>query len=437
MLVRSQVLLVLSFLLFLSACGDSGSGKGSVKNSSKSGSKGLDFHYSTADIVAPVSQAAPSSRLPVDIYLDATYSMQGFARPEATNFSRLLDGIEATVQNAAKSSDLRFFKYGRSVAPLERAAFVAARNNPALWNDKDFRSETNFAQAVDSTDPGRVSIFITDLFYSNADANKVVAAIQDKCFKNGVELGLLGLKSKFDGYVADVQPPVKVVGDRPLYLLVFGSKANISLIFSAFKNQPYVQANQALMLTRYPVKSFAVTATKTKDSKAINISSARNQFADLGNVFAFNWNPEKGAEATINYAISYVPEPYALPINADNIKAHIFRKDKAAKDSLTDDQSLTLLPSKVGPSKIEGKAQTALKLAEDGYSAYQVTWQYDNLGKVELPGWITANSTQDFRKGSDENKTLGLDNFVRSLAVSSATQLEPKYGRMYLVFIRK
>ena len=362
--------------------------------------------------------------------------MQGFARPEATNFSRLLDGIEATVQNAAKSSDLRFFKYGRSVAPMERAAFVAARNNPALWNDKDFRSETNFAQAVDSTDPGRVSIFITDLFYSNADANKVVAAIKDKCFKNGVEMGLLGLTSKFDGYVADVQPPVKVVGDRPLYLLVFGSKANISLIFSAFKNQPYVQADQALMLTRYPVKSFTVTAAKAKDSKAINISSDRKKFADL-NVFAFNWKDTDIVEATVNYTVSYVSEPYALPINADNIKAHIFRKDKAAKDSVADNQSLTLLPTKVGSGKIEGKAQTTLKLAEDGYSAYQVTWQYDNLGKVELPGWITANSTQDFRKGSDENKTLGLDNFVRSLAVSSATQLEPKYGRMYLVFIRK
>ncbi len=363
--------------------------------------------------------------------------MQGFARPEATNFSRLLDGIESTVQSAAKSSDIRFFKYGRSVAPLERAAFVAARNNPALWNDKDFRSETNFAQAVDSTNPGRVSIFITDLFYSNADANKVVAAIQDKCFKNGVEMGLLGLSSKFDGYVADVQPPVKVVGDRPLYLLVFGSKANINLIFSAFKNQPYVQANQALLLTRYPVKSFTVTAAKARDSKSINVSSARNKFADLGNVFAFSWNPEKEGQATVDYTVNYVPEPYALLINADNIKAHIFRKDKAARDSVSDDQSLTLLSTKVGSGKIEGKAQANLKLEEDGYSAYQVTWQYDNLGKVELPAWITANSTQDFRKGSDENKTLGLDNFVRSLAVSSATQLEPKYGRMYLVFIRK
>lgn len=436
MFVRSQILLAFSFLLCLSACGDGG-GKGGTKNGGKPSGKAIDFHYSTADIVSPASQAAPSARLPVDIYLDATYSMQGFARPEATNFSRLLDGIEATVQNAAKSSDLRFFKYGRSVAPMERAAFVAARNNPALWNDKDFRSETNFAQAVDSTDPGRVSIFITDLFYSNADANKVVAAIQDKCFKNGVEMGLLGLTSKFDGYVADVQPPVKVQGDRPLYLLVFGSKANISLIFSAFKNQPYVQADQALMLTRYPVKNFTVTAAKAKDSKAINVSSSRNQFADLGNVFAFNWNPDKGDQATVDYAISYVPEPYALPINVDNIKAHIFRKDKAARDSVADDQSLTLLPSKVGAGKIEGKAQTALKLPEESYAAYQVTWQYDNLGKVELPKWITANSTQDFRKGSDENKTLGLDNFVRSLAVSSATQLEPKYGRMYLVFIRK
>jgi hypothetical protein len=434
MLIRSQLLLAFCLIFCLSSCGDD---KGGTTNGGKSGSKVLDFHYSTADIVAPPAQAGPSSRLPVDIYLDATLSMKGFSRPQTTNFSSLLDGIEAAVQNAAKSSDLRFFKYGRSVARIERATFVAARHSQELWEDKGFRSETDFAQAVDSTDPGRVSIFITDLFYSNADANKVVSAIQERCFKKGIEMGIMGLKSDYDGYVADVQPPVKVVGDRPLYLLVFGSKANISLIFSAFKNQPYVQADQALLLTRYPVKSFTVSAAKAKDSKAINVSSARSKFADLGNVFAFSWKPEKGDHATVDYTIGYVLEPYALPINAASIKAHIFRKDQAAKDSVADDQSLSLVPTNVGAGKIEGKAQTTLKLPEESFSAYQVTWQYDNLGKVELPTWITANSTQDFRKGSDENKTLGLDNFVRSLAVSSATQLEPKYGRMYLVFIRK
>ena len=434
MLIYTRLLLALSLVVCLSAC----DGKKDRSKATAKPTKALDFHYGIADVVAPATQATAGAKLPVDIYLDATYSMQGFARPEATNFSRLLEGIEAAVQNAAKSSDLRFFKYGRSVAPLKRADFVASRNNPTLWNDKDFRSETNFAQAVDSTDPGRVSLFITDLFYSNADANKVVAAIQDKCFKNGVEMGMLGLKSKFDGYVADVQPPVKVVGERPLYLLLFGSKANISLLLAAFKNQPYVQADQALLLTRYPVKSFSVTATKAHDSKAINLSSARNQYKDLGNVFAFNWNPDKGTQATLDYAVTYEPEPYTLPISADNIKGRIFRKDRAALDSVADEQSLSLIPAAVGQGKITGKSQATLKLSTDNdYTAYQITWQYDNLGKIALPQWIKANSTQDFRQGHDENKTLGLENLVRNLAVSSATQFEPKYGRMYVVFTRK
>jgi len=81
-----------------------------------------------------------------------------------------------------------------------------------------------------------------------------------------------------------------------------------------------------------------------------------------------------------------------------------------------------------------------LTVPENGYVAYQLTWQYDNLGKIELPAWIAANSTANFSQASpqsDKLKTLGLDNFVRNLAVSSATQFEPKYGRMYLVFIRK
>jgi hypothetical protein len=436
MLPRLRIGLSLLLLAGLAACGDSG--KGGKKEARAPRSAHPDFYYTSADITTPAAPAA--AKLPVDIYLDATLSMRGFSRPQTTNFSRLLEGIEASVQNAAKSSDLRFFKYGRSVAPLQRADFVAARHSQALWEDKGFRSDTDFAQAVDSTDPGRVSIFITDLFYSNADANKVVGAIQDKCFKHGVEMGIMGLKSDYDGYVADVQPPVKVTGARPLYLLIFGSKANISLILSAFKNQPYAQADQILLLTRYPIKSFRAEATKARDSKAINMSSARSAYKDLGNVFAFNWNPDKGTQGTIDYTISYEPEPYTLPVSAANLKVHIFRKDKAARDSVADDQSLTLLPGAVGSGKITGKATANLKLPDDGYSAYQLTWQYDNVGKVELPAWITANSTADFSQTSsaaDKLKTLALDDFVRSLAVSSATQFEPKYGRFYLAFIRK
>ncbi|MGI4870723.1 MAG: hypothetical protein ACRYFX_06025 [Janthinobacterium lividum] len=437
MLSPLRIGISLALLTCLTGCDDKKGGKEKGTPHSKT----LDFHYTTADILAPASADAASAKLPVDIYLDATLSMKGFSQPQNTNFSSLLDGIEAAVQNATKSSDLRFFKYGRSVARIDRQTFVNARHSQALWEDKGFRSDTDFAQAVDSTKADRVSIFITDLFYSNADANKVVAAIKDKCFRKGVEMGLMGLKSDFDGYVADVQPPVQVKGARPLYLLVFGSKANINLIFSAFKNQPYAQADRILLLTRYPVKSFQVEATKAHDSKAINLSSARNQFQNLGNVFAFNWNPDKGAQSTVDYTISYVPEPYALPISAASLKARVFRKDQAAPDSVADEQSLTVPLTTAGNGKITGKATAALKLPTDNsYSAYQVTWQYDNLGKVELPAWIAANSTPEFSQTSpaaSKLKTLALEDFVRSLAVSSATQFEPKYGRMYLVFTRK
>ncbi len=428
------------FLVMLLAGCDGGGGSGGKKAGKAGATKSVypDFHYRTDDVTGPAPTAP--ARLPVDIYLDATLSMKGFSRPQNTAFSSLLEGIEATVQNATKSSDLRFFKYGRSVARMQRADFVAARHSQALWDDKGFSSQTNFAQAVDSTKAGRVSIFITDLFYADADANKVVAAIQDKCFSKDIEMGLLGLKSDFDGYVADVQPPVKVVGSRPLYLLVFGSKANINLIFSAFRNQPYAQADEVLLLTKYPVKSFRVAAPKARDSKAINMASARNQFADLGNVFAFNWNADKGVQGTVDYAITYEAEPFTLPISPGSLKAHIFRKESAARDSVADEQSLTLLNPTVDGGKIAGKAQVSLKTPEKGYTAYQLTWQYDNLGKVTLPAWIAANSTADFSQASpqeDKLKTLGLDNFVRNLAVSSATQFEPKYGRLYLVFIRK
>src|SRR5688572_2921535 len=101
-----KTLIFLSFLCLLSCSskkgGDRENGNSQVRVDYP------DFHYSSSDIVAPHSSDVSASRLPVDIYLDATYSMQGFAQSQPTNFSKLLGGIEAAVQNAAKSSDIRF-----------------------------------------------------------------------------------------------------------------------------------------------------------------------------------------------------------------------------------------------------------------------------------------------------------------------------------------
>ena len=436
--MRIRILLALCPLLLLLSCdGQSNAAKGKKAAG--------QFHYSTADVVPPAGPAS-AARLPVDIYLDGTYSMQGFARPQPTNFSRLLEGVVAAVQNTAKSSDLRFFKYGRSVAPLTRGGFVGAGTDSTLWSDKDFRSKTDFAQAVDSINPARISIFITDLFYSEGDAQNVVGAIQDNGFQKGISLGLLGLQSDFNGYVADLAPTwkeaVPVRGTRPLYVLVLGSKANIQLILGALRSQSYVQSDQALLLTPYPVKRFTATAAKDPRSRAINNNlSGRKQAAEVGNVFAFNWNPDKGSEGTVDYTLTYEPEPYTLPVAPNSLKARLFRKGTNAPDSVADEQSLRLAPGAAQPHQLTGKATATLSLpANNDYVEYQITWQYDNLTAPTLPAWITANSTATFTRSSppaDRLKTYRLDDFVRSLAVNSATQFEPKYGKLYLVFIRK
>ena len=87
---------------------------------------------------------------------------------------------------------------------------------------------------------------MTDLFQDRRDVNLLVSQLKDKYIKNGLEVGLLGLRSEFNGKVYNLgttpilyrSTPDNPETFRPFYLLVLGRHADIAHYFDRFDLQP-------------------------------------------------------------------------------------------------------------------------------------------------------------------------------------------------------
>ncbi len=306
------------------------------------------------------------SKLNVDIYLDVTTSMKGFVSRDISNFSKLIDEIESTCQTVWKTTDIKYYKYGRTVDSISRAEFVTSKNSPVIFSDPKISTQTNFAAALRNTDAERVSILITDLFYNKNDVNLVVNALKEQVIAKGVEIGVIGLTSGFNGIVADVQPPVQVKGERPVYVLVLGGKKNIELLFSGIKNKSYTSEGQYLLITNTPSGEFSVSLQKDRRSKSINNQSLPDKnWEKYGTVFNFRMK-EKETSAVLNLDIQLDINKDTPGFGVKNLKTLVFRKVAGSTDSVAADQELKL--SNLTLEKDRLKADVLLNNAEGGRS---------------------------------------------------------------------
>ena len=388
----------------------------------------INWNYDKSEITG--NAHTNTEKLSVDIYLDVTTSMKGFVSQSVTDFTKLLDDVEATCQNVWKNTDIQFYKFGRSVVPISRSEFVSGKTSHTLYSDAKLSTQTNFDEAVKKTNYKRVSILITDFFYNNNDVNLVVNSIKTYCFQKGVEAGLIGLNSPFQGIVADVQPPVSVRGLRPLYVLVFGDKQNINLLLNTFKNKNYIKPDQLLLITAKPTESYDVSVIKDKKCRTINKQSLKKELQDFGTVFNFRMK-EAEKSAQFNAEITLHPNPYVSTVTEKNLKPLVYKKFENSKDSVAVYNELTLQNVKFTGNTI--KADINLENNDKaGKFSYAVYLTLDNTIPPEMPKWVKQVSTETYAQGVNENKTLNLEKLLTGISVNHITFAQPKLAKFYI-----
>ena len=289
----------LCFFIFLTSCGN-----GKDKDIP-------EFKDDTSDI----TPRDISDRLVARIYFDATLSMRGFVVPGSTHYTRICPALESAIVSGWRDETVNFFRFGERVEPIDRNTYLQVGDESFYETDIGIR--TYIEKIIENEDPlvkppmegsntlegtteidvnnmpeegaeadsteNRLVVIVTDLFQDNGDINRLVPELKEKCIKKGVDVGLFGLRSQFDGTVYDIgigegsslryrSTPGNLETFRPFYLLVLGKHADIAHYFDRLKTNGFSEA-EAIIFSQYlvsPLLSFESAAIEAGNLNNIN-----------------------------------------------------------------------------------------------------------------------------------------------------------------------
>lgn len=294
----------------------------------------IKWDYSNKDIVGTKSEQ--TDQIDIDIYIDATTSMEGFAVSNSSVYSQFLDQLEASSLSAWKKANPKYFKFGEKTKPIERAEFLSAKNNLQFYKEKGIFAKTYIDDVVNRTDNKRLSVLITDLFQDEGDVNIMIERIKEKCFAKGIMVGIIGVKSEFKGKVYDVPAYPKGYNldtkERPFYAITFGNPSTMELLFESLKTKLFVKEDQFLIFSKYISKSYEATLSKTKDSKFVNKKASREP---QKNSFDFTMK-EEGKDARFDLEINIDRNTRCADFSEKNIEIVAYKK--SISDSKTTKQ---------------------------------------------------------------------------------------------------
>lgn len=418
-----------------------------------------------------------SKNLVARIYFDASASMQGFVVPSSSQYKNILRPLESVITIGWKNGKSEFFRFGEKVTPIiDRDSYLMADSEDFYTELRTYIQkifEFEFEEQLvgenteinnvsddsidDNTTPNDVNsngkenslvVIVTDLFQDRQDVNLLVSQLRDKYIRKEQALGLLGLRSEFDGRVYNLgtapiiyrSAPGKSETFRPFYLLVIGKHADISHYFDRIKANGFPEA-QSIIFSRYlvnPLLSFGGTENKTeKENLNIrNINSYERQNPHLKQYEIVN----SSDPAKISTKIPYIPLPHAKTFNVDTFEISIIAKcsDEGETKISKDAQECLKVTSTLSKND-NGNAELNVEFSLDSQSLkrkavylYEVTLR-PNVNTFQAPEWCLEWDMGDERNGA---RTLNLVNFVQDLSLVTARIHRPKIATFHC-YIKK
>jgi hypothetical protein len=418
----------------------------------------LEAPVETSDIV--VSGSGSSEPFGVDICIDATPSMDGFAAPPDSNYRAFMEDLEGSLASSVKNvRDLRYFKFGESIRQVTREEFRGARNRgfyhePGIFKATDielvFRTSgatqpskrpllANAVQTPSSrsvSDP-RLIVVVTDLFQRDQDVNAVVGQIRTRCLSRpDCSVGLMAIPSQFDGTVHDARVPsyryrstASAATFRPFYLLMFGPENELRRFADVLSSRKYIDLNRFTVIGARTVAQF--TAAIGLDRPVKGATPRKHCDVPLSAYL----NLRKGFDrAAIKTVVRITPDAHAFAANPNRIVVRAYREVKG-KLIPADQEVTTTIGLKDGALEIHASIKPPPVKGDHLYVFEAVTGQINGF---VVPPWVAGYTSANPRPDRDAAKTLNLDRFVEQLIAASVLDdhHQPKLAR-FRVLIHK
>ena len=421
-----------------------------------------------------------SDRLVARIYFDATLSMQGFVAPGSTDYTRICPYLESAIVSGWENEKVDFFRFGEQVESINRNTYLQA-GSADFYEDENIYRETFIQKIIDYEDQlvseqmkapnrpealtetevsstpkesteavtpteevnesrkeGRLVVIVTDLFQDRGDINLLVTQLKEKYIKKGLEVGLFGLRSQFDGTVYDTgigQAPLPYRSDpndpetfRPFYLLILGRHADIAHYFDR------LTANstdaETIIFSRYlvsPLLSFEdATTIELKKLNPLDQNPRLKRFRIVGD----------SDPAEISAKLKYVSLPHAMFFDSNAFEVSISAKDK--RIGKTEENPEAAACMKVTSKLNEDGNELSVVFILDSEDLPRDTYLYEVTLSPDVDAYQAPKWCLDWDMGGkrDGSKTLNLVNFVRDLSQVTARRHHPKIAQFHC-YIKK
>ncbi|MFL6335834.1 MAG: hypothetical protein ACJ754_21195 [Pyrinomonadaceae bacterium] len=398
-----------------------------------------------------------SDSIAVDVYLDATLSMKGFIVPGvSSNYERTLQLLERAAQKGWNHGTATFYKFGTRIDPVGGRGYLEG-SRPDFYTNPDLYRRTFIENVIDAANPDNLTVVVTDLFQNAADVSLLTRKLKEKYLEKGLAVGVLGVRSHFDGTVYDVgirnySFPYKSGSEqaerfRPFYVLILGRHPDVARYFETLK----VSGLEGFP-TNFEIFSrhLATRLASFSDGRV----EAVERMVQVSNLLAAGVQEGRAKQFVVregtppHFAATFGYEglPYVMPFPAGALSYEVTAWHCAGdrlEGSGAPPQAFHVTGAALTGDRITLEAQVdASALAANEIYCYRVVLR---PREYQAPAWVTEwdmpveNVEHWKQKPADFNgaTTFNLKPFLEDLSETVVQLYQPKVGEVYFYFQKR
>ncbi|MFN0139889.1 MAG: hypothetical protein ACKVQW_07350 [Pyrinomonadaceae bacterium] len=399
--------------------------------------------------------------LSTDIYLDATLSMQGF-----TNASGYLSNYQLSIPVLERiaGGEVSFWKFGNEPVSIKREDYLKA-DKPVFYPNTQDLKETRIQNVISQANESHLTLVVTDLFQESADINVLISLIKEKYVKKNIAVGILAVKSQFNGTVYNVGTNDRTFnwasGDdpskfRPFYILAFGKYGDINNYFEKFDSETRsfetydnkdtgFSIKKRIIFSRYLVEkpSMLLDAKITPNNSVakmapgilVKTSSPKNPFKELvvgekaeGEAFTAEI-PLTLLNNTIDFSTELKAEIQSSTCGGKTNNQ--ITEPPIIVEAITPDKQKIRLSVKVTGRKLIAQTTNVFRIILRPKSFTSPAW----VGEWNMTGEQVEQWFKD-KKEFQGSKTHNLSQFMSALWIATEEEFHPKIADFYCFFKR-
>ena len=418
-----------------------------------------DSSKQTTDKNKATLPEAKSDSVEIEISVDATPSMQGYvSNNRQSRYEQTLDWLDSAAVSGwtNNKSSITYYLFGTVRSLIKRPSYLNAKKPDTYSGSEAIFSDGQLKTAITPPSPNKLSIIVTDLYQTDNDITSVIENLKNDYLKKGYAIGVLGIRSEFNGTVYDIggrgdQRSYKTANKEdkfhPFYVVFLGSYENIEYYFNELSKQSGGIINQDQFIVFYS-KSFRTASSFDLDKYPSDFSASKGNIKKGSGTFvgdsvratvkdskqvlpilaSASSATSDASNSTVQHTIPYYPLPYTLGVNVENgngfkvePKGLVF--DKANNDFSKNVDSKFIQFNSWQIAKSADKIAFKTQIKSDAMSKGEIYKLNADLipSDFKEPDWWQAwnlderNFDRSNPNNFDGSKTLNLQSFLRQL----------------------